>query len=81
MSFQKKLVINYFECAYNQLIIIHEVKVTGGLSDLITSCFDVLQGHDIYGFDLDLMLHRINACKVCTAILVGFLNVNALFIV
>ncbi|CAH3175566.1 unnamed protein product [Porites evermanni] len=25
---------------------------------------DVLVGHDIYGFDLDLLLHRINACKI-----------------
>ena len=30
----------------------------------------VLQGHDIYGFDLDLLLHRINACKVSTMILI-----------
>ncbi|CAH3180184.1 unnamed protein product [Porites lobata] len=25
---------------------------------------DVLVGHNIYGFDLDLLLHRINACKI-----------------
>ncbi|XP_068733005.1 DNA polymerase alpha catalytic subunit-like [Montipora capricornis] len=25
---------------------------------------DVLVGHDIYGFDLDVLLHRINTCKI-----------------
>ena len=25
-----------------------------------------LKGHDIYGFDLDLLMHRISACKVNT---------------
>ena len=32
--------------------------------------FLLLQGHDIYGFDLDLLLHRINACKVSAMILI-----------
>ncbi|XP_031555098.1 DNA polymerase alpha catalytic subunit-like [Actinia tenebrosa] len=25
---------------------------------------DVLVGHDIYGFDMDILMHRINACKI-----------------
>lgn len=37
-----------------------------------------LKGHDIYGFDLDLLMHRISACKVNTTAFDNLLPNNAL---